>query len=314
MWLLGGRAPVVQQLFEVMKLTWRVDPLGIVGIEHRDDVSLAGARAGDVDLVCCARELVLIKDRADRNALGDEIALVEPAAGETLDLRKEMLLREVVLVAEARVEQMLGEVEADLRRPQPLQHLRRDGDARADDPFHDDRGGADVRGRDFQPAVLGEDGFELLGRQIAAIAADAREDDLQRRALLDRMDARDRLRLGGLGDLRRGGEVERNAHDVGVFDVEQAGLGVEVVGLAAQAAPDHLLAQKLGAERADAQDVGDGVGVPAFRQHRYRDDAANLLAEPAGAADRVHHLAQQRALARFALRGAGARRAPRARA
>ena len=179
-------------------------------------------------------------------------------------------------------------------------------DAVADDALHDDRGGADVGRRDFQPAVLGEDGFELFGRQVAAIAADAREDDLQRRALLDRVDARDRLRRGRLGHLRRGGEVERDAHDVGVFDVEQAGLGVEIVGLAAQAAPDHLLAQKLGAEGADAQDVGDGVGVPAFGQHGHRDDAADLLAEAAGTADGVHHLAQQCGFARFALRGAGA--------
>ena len=86
----------------------------------------------------------------------------------------------------------------------------------------------------------------------------------------------------GLATLRRGGEVERNAHDVGVFDVEQAGLRVEIVGLAAQAAPDHLFAQKLGAERADAEDVGHGVGVPAFGQHRHRNHATDLLAEPTG--------------------------------
>ena len=86
-----------------------------------------GARAGDVDLLRRARELVLIEDRADRHALRDQIAFVEPAAGETLDLREQVLLRETVLVAEARVEQVLGEVEADLRGPQALQHLGRDG-------------------------------------------------------------------------------------------------------------------------------------------------------------------------------------------
>ena len=280
--------------------------LGIVRVKHSNDAPFAGARAGDVDLFRRARELVLIKDRADRHALRDEIAFVEPAAGETLDLREEVLLRETVLVAEARIEQVFGEVEADLRRPQPLQHLGGNGHAGADDSLHDDRGGPDVGRGDFEPAVLGEDGFELLGRQVSAIAADAREDDLQRRALLDRVDARDRFRRGGLGDLRRGGEVERDAHDVGVLDIEKAGLGVEIIGLAAQAAPDDLLAQKLGAERADAQDVGDGVGVPAFGQHRYGHHAANLLAEAAGTANRVHHLAQQCRFARFALRGAGA--------
>ena len=76
--------------------------------------------------------------------------------------------------------------------------------------------------------------------------------------------------------------------------------------MAAQAAPDHLLAQKLGAERADAQNVGDGVGVPSLGQHGHGHHAANLLAEAAGTADRVHHLAQQCSFARFALRGAGA--------
>ena len=95
---------------------------------------------------------------------------------------------------------------------------------------------------------------------------------------------------------RLGGEVEGDAHDVGIFDVEQAVL-VQLIGLAAQAAADHLLAQELGAEGADAEDVGDGVGVPAFGQHRHRDDAADLLAEPARAADGVHHLAQQLAVA-----------------
>ena len=52
--------------------------------------------------------------------------------------------------------------------------------------------------------------------------------------------------------------------------------------------------------------MGDGVGVPAFGQHRHRDHAADLLAEPAGAADGVHHLAQQLALAGLALHAAGA--------
>ena len=104
------------------------------------------------------------------------------------------------------------------------------------------------------------------------------------------MDAGDRLGRLGIDLLRRAGEVERDAHDVGVLDVEQAIL-VELIRLAAQAAADDLLAQQLRAECADAEDVGDGVGVPALGQHRYRDDAADLLAEAARAADGVHHLA-----------------------
>ena len=37
----------------------------------------------------------------------------------------------------------------------------------------------------------------------------------------------------------------------------------------------------------------DGVGVPAFGEHRDRDDAADRAAKLAGLADRVHDLAEQ---------------------
>ena len=92
--------------------------------------------------------------------------------------------------------------------------------------------------------------------------------------------------LGGFGfaTTRLGGEVERDAHDVGVFDVEQA-VRVQVVGLPAQAAADHLLAQQLGAEGAHAEDVGDGVGVPSLGQHGDGDDAAHL-SRPGGPSGR----------------------------
>ena len=130
-------------------------------------------------------------------------------------------------------------------------------------------------------------------RQFDAVALDAREADFERVALgphgldLDRLARRLRRR-----DDRLGGEVEGNAEDVGVLDVEQAVL-VQVVGLAAQRAADDLLAQELRAEGADAEDVGDGVGVPAFGEHRDRDDAADRAAELAGLADGVHDFAQQ---------------------
>ena len=66
-----------------------------------------------------------------------------------------------------------------------------------------------------------------------------------------------------------------------------------VVADAAERPTDDLLAQELRPEGADAEDVGDGVGVPALGQHRDRDDAADVLAEPARLADRVHDLAQE---------------------
>ena len=68
---------------------------------------------------------------------------------------------------------------------------------------------------------------------------------------------------------------------------------VQVVGLAAQRAPDDLLAQKLRAEGANAENMGDGVGIPAFGEHRDGDDAADRTAKLAGLADGVHDLAEQ---------------------
>ena len=79
-------------------------------------------------------------------------------------------------------------------------------------------------------------------------------------------------------------EGERDAVDIGVLRGEEAVL-VGFVGAAAQAAADDLLAQELGAERADAEDVGDGVGVPALGEHGDRHDAADRLAELADLAD-----------------------------
>ena len=52
--------------------------------------------------------------------------------------------------------------------------------------------------------------------------------------------------------------------------------------MAAQTAPDHLLAQELSTEGANAENVRHGVRVPAFGQHGHGHHAANLLAEAAG--------------------------------
>ena len=136
-------------------------------------------------------------------------------------------------------------------------------------------GRADEVGRQLEHRVVVEVGGEPLLGQLDAVALDAREADLERVALrahgldLDRLARRLRRR-----DDRLGGEVERNAEDVGVLDVEQA-LLVQVVGLAAQRAADDLLAEELRAEGADAEDVGDGVRVPAFGEHRDGDHAAD---------------------------------------
>ena len=90
-----------------------------------------------------------------------------------------------------------------------------------------------------------EVGRQPFVRQLDAVALDAREADLERIAL-----GAHGLDLNGLAwRLRRrhhrlGREVERNAEDVRVFNVEQS-LVVEVVGLAPQRASDDLLAQEL---------------------------------------------------------------------
>ena len=70
-------------------------------------------------------------------------------------------------------------------------------------------------------------------------------------------------------------------------------LPIGVVRLAAERAADDLLAEELRAERPDAEDVGDGPRVPAFREHGDGDDAADRPAEGVRLADRVHDLAQQ---------------------
>jgi hypothetical protein len=103
----------------------------------------------------------------------------------------------------------------------------------------------------------------------------------------------DRLaRLLRRGDDRLRVEVERDAEDVGVFDVEESFL-VDVVGLAAKRAADDLLAEELRTECADAEDVGDGVRVPPFGEHRDGDDAADRFAEAVLFADGVHDFAEE---------------------
>src|SRR5579859_6299529 len=50
----------------------------------------------------------------------------------------------------------------------------------------------------------------------------------------------------------------------------------ELVARPPEPAADNLLAKKLRHERSQADDVGDGVAVPALGQHADADDAANV--------------------------------------
>ncbi len=148
-------------------------------------------------------------------------------------------------------------------------------------------------GVELEDRVVVELGRKPFLGQLDAVAFDAWEADLERVALgahgldLDRFARRLRRCDDGLGR-----EVEWNAEDVGILDVEQA-FFVQIVGLAAECAADDLLAKQLRAEGPDAEHVGDGIGVPAFGEHRDRDDAADRAAKLAGLADGVHDLAQQ---------------------
>ena len=164
-------------------------------------------------------------------------------------------------------------------------------------------------GGEHERRVVVERCVHVLFGQFHAVALDAREADLAGIPLRgDRPDGYRRARLRLLGHHRLGGKVERDAEHVGVFDVEHA-VFVQIVGLAAQGAANHLLAQELRAERAHPENVGDGARVPALGEHRHRHHAAGGAAEPVRHAHGVHHFAQQvlvgQALGLAAVTGAG---------
>src|SRR5690606_38411030 len=65
------------------------------------------------------------------------------------------------------------------------------------------------------------------------------------------------------------------------------------IRLATQGSTNHLFAQQLGTERTHAEDVSDGVGIPAFGEHGHRHDATDLLTQAPLLANGVHHFAQK---------------------
>ena len=124
------------------------------------------------------------------------------------------------------------------------------------------------RGHLIDPERHGGVGAELsrqvLGWHVPAIADDTREADLQLAALGQGVDPMDLLLDHGLGCADRRDEAERHPEDLGVFRIEHP-LFVRLVADSAKPAANDLLAEKLGAERAHAQDVRDGVRVPSLR-------------------------------------------------
>jgi len=77
-----------------------------------------------------------------------------------------------------------------------------------------------------------------------------------------------------------------------ILNIEEP-LLIQLVRLATQGAANNLLAEELRAKGANAEHVGDGVGIPPFGQHGDRDHATDRLAKPSLFANRVHHLTQQ---------------------
>ena len=104
-------------------------------------------------------------------------------------------------------------------------------------------GRANQIGAEFENGIGAEGGREALLGQFDAVAFDTRELDVEAVSLqahgfdLNRLTRRLRGRDNGLGR-----EVEGNAENVCVFDVEET-LVIEVVGLAAQRASDDLFAE-----------------------------------------------------------------------
>ena len=143
-------------------------------------------------------------------------------------------------------------------------------------------------------------------RHGPAVAGEVGEGDAQVFAALDGFDD-----VGLLGRRRGGRHVDAahefvgDAEDVGVFGAGLLRVGVGFEGGAAEGAAGDLLAEQLGGEGAEAEDVGDGFGVPALGEHADGDDAADLLAGFALAADGVEDVADGLDLLLFGRAGGG---------
>src|SRR6478752_7245588 len=75
--------------------------------------------------------------------------------------------------------------------------------------------------------------------------------------------------------------------DLSVFRLELVGLLVEGVRPTAKTSAHDLLGEQLRPERSNAEDMGHGVGIPAFGEHRDRHNTTDVLAKPTGLADGI---------------------------
>src|SRR5439155_22505432 len=130
---------------------------------------------------------------------------------------------------------------------------------------------------------------QRLVRQLDPVAVEFREADGESPTVVEGTDLDGGARLLRLrGRRAAGNECKGDAVNLGVFGLVPARVLIDGVAAATQAPADDLLAQELAAERADAEDVGNGVGIPALGEHGHRYDAADVLAELAPLADGVH--------------------------
>jgi len=137
-----------------------------------------------------------------------------------------------------------------------------------------DRGADNVRA-EYQDGVVVEVGGQPFLGQLHAIAFDAWEADFEVVALgAHRLDLHRLTRWLWRSNDRLRSEIEGNAEDIRVFHIEQP-FFVLFVRHATQRTPNDLLAKELGAEGANAENMGDGIGIPSLGEHRDRDDAAD---------------------------------------
>src|SRR6056297_1182034 len=103
----------------------------------------------------------------------------------------------------------------------------------------------------------------MLG-ELDPVAFDAGKPDFQRVSFwADGADVDSFSRRLWRRDDRTRGEVEGDAEDIGILDIEQA-FFVELIRLAAQCTADDLLAEQLSAECPDAQHVGHRISIPTL--------------------------------------------------
>ena len=201
--------------------------------------------------------------------------VVEPLRHDALELTEKMQFRGVAGVAILRLDEALGQAIDDRRVTDVLQVLDRHVGVLTDDPLVLGDRRADQVGRELQSGVFGEGGLQVVLGEIDAIALHAGELDFQGVALRrDRLHLDGRLRRLRYRDDRLGREIEGNTEDVGILDIVEP-LGVEGIRLTTEGAADDLLTKELGAEGTDPQDVRDGIGVPAFGEHRDRHHATD---------------------------------------